>query len=112
VVELLYLLSGNELLSFWVLWDYLRHLLGVSEDIHLALRLLATLYMSINKLVLFVLFLGFLSTGALADTVAPFGVASAYNLVALGTTGSSPIAGTIATNADVTGRAAAADQIL
>jgi choice-of-anchor A domain-containing protein len=68
--------------------------------------------MSINKLALTVLFLGLLSTGALADSVAPFGVASAYNLVALGTTGSSPIAGTIATNADVTGRAAAADQIL
>ncbi len=67
--------------------------------------------MSINKLVLFVLFLGFLSTGALADTVAPFGVASAYNLVALGTTGHCHC-GTIATNADVTGRAAAADQIL
>ena len=68
--------------------------------------------MSINKLAVTVLFLGLLSTGALADTVAPFGVASAYNLVALGTTGSSPIAGTISTNADVTGRAAAADQIL
>jgi choice-of-anchor A domain-containing protein len=68
--------------------------------------------MSINKLALTVLFLGLLSTGALADSVAPFGVASAYNLVALGTTGSSPIAGTIATNADVTGRAATADQIL
>jgi choice-of-anchor A domain-containing protein len=65
--------------------------------------------MSINKLVVIVLFLGFLSTSALADPVAPFAVASAYNLVALGTTG---IAGTIGTTADVTGRAAAADQIL
>jgi choice-of-anchor A domain-containing protein len=68
--------------------------------------------MSINKLAVTALFLGFLSTGALADPVAPFGVASAYNLVALGTTGPSAIAGTIGTNADVTGRAAAASQIL
>jgi len=68
--------------------------------------------MSINKLALTVLFLGLLSTGAFADPVAPFGVASAYNLVALGTTGPSAIDGTIGTNADVTGRAAAADQIL
>lgn len=65
--------------------------------------------MSMNKLVLIVLFLGLLSTGALANPIPPFGVASAYNLVALGTTG---IAGTISTSADVTGRAAAADQIL
>ena len=108
-MELLYILRGNKLRSFWGLWDYLWHLSGLSEDIQLALRLLTTLYMSINKLVVIVLFLGFLSTGALADPVPPFGVASAYNLVALGTTG---IAGTIATNADVTGRAAAADQIL
>ena len=78
----------------------------------MALGLLTTPYMSINKLALTVLFLGLLSTGAFGDTVAPFGVASAYNLVALGTTGSSPIAGTIGTTADVTGRAAAADQIL
>jgi choice-of-anchor A domain-containing protein len=77
--------------------------------VRVELKLHVSIDMSINKLVLPVLFLGFLSTGALADPVAPFGVASAYNLVALGTTG---IAGTIATNADVTGRAAAADQIL
>lgn len=49
-----------------------------------------------------------------ADTV-PFGVASAYNLVALGTVdsnGNQVIAGTIGTNADVTGRVAAADMVL
>ena len=49
-----------------------------------------------------------------ADTV-PFGIASAYNLVALGTvngSGNTLIAGTIATNADVNGRVAAADQVL
>lgn len=49
-----------------------------------------------------------------ADTV-PFGVASAYNLVALGTVdanGNTVLAGTIGTNADVTGRVAAADMVL
>lgn len=49
-----------------------------------------------------------------ADAV-PFGTASAYNLVALGTvdaSGNTVIAGTIATNADVNGRVAAADQVL
>ncbi len=49
-----------------------------------------------------------------ADPV-PFGVASAYNLVALGTVdaqGNVLLAGTISTSADVTGRVAAADQVL
>jgi choice-of-anchor A domain-containing protein len=49
-----------------------------------------------------------------ADAV-PFGSASAYNLVALGTVdanGNTLIAGTIGTNADVNGRVAAADQVL
>ena len=46
---------------------------------------------------------------AKADPVAPFGVASAYNLIALGTTG---VAGTVSTSADVTGRVAAADLVL
>jgi len=44
----------------------------------------------------------------------PFGVASAYNLVALGTVdanGNTVIAGNISTNADVTGRVAAANKI-
>ncbi len=45
----------------------------------------------------------------------PFGVASAYNLVALGTvdgSGHTVIAGNISTNADVTGRIAAAGMVL
>ncbi|MDE3104988.1 MAG: choice-of-anchor A family protein [Acidobacteriota bacterium] len=49
-----------------------------------------------------------------ADAV-PFGAASAYNLVALGTVdsnGNTVLAGTIATNADIGGRVAAADQVL
>lgn len=49
-----------------------------------------------------------------ADTL-PFGQASAYNVVALGTVdsnGNTVIAGTIATNADIGGRIAAADQVL
>jgi choice-of-anchor A domain-containing protein len=50
------------------------------------------------------------STVCHAET-APFGVASAFNLVALGTTGSSPIAGNIATSADVEGRIAAANDV-
>ena len=44
----------------------------------------------------------------------PFGVASAYNLVALGTVdtnGNTVIAGNISTNSDVTGRVAAANMI-
>lgn len=44
----------------------------------------------------------------------PFGVASAYNLVALGTVdshGNTVIAGNISTNADVTGRVAAANKV-
>src|ERR1700754_1144252 len=50
-----------------------------------------------------------------ADGVAPFGVASAYNLVALGTVnsqGNTIIAGNIATSADITGRVAAAGMVL
>jgi choice-of-anchor A domain-containing protein len=49
-----------------------------------------------------------------ADGLAPFGVASAYNLVALGTVdshGNTVIAGNIATNADITGRVAAAGMV-
>jgi choice-of-anchor A domain-containing protein len=48
-----------------------------------------------------------------AETM-PFGIASAYNLVALGTVdanGNTLIAGNISTNADVTGRVAAANKI-
>ena len=44
----------------------------------------------------------------------PFGIASAYNLVALGTVdanGNTLIAGNISTNADITGRVAAANKI-
>jgi choice-of-anchor A domain-containing protein len=44
----------------------------------------------------------------------PFGIASAYNLVALGTVdanGNTLIAGNISTNADITGRVAAANQV-
>ncbi|MCU1322053.1 MAG: hypothetical protein JWM43_1702 [Acidobacteriaceae bacterium] len=55
------------------------------------------------------------AAAAHADSLAPFGVASAYNLVALGTVdshGVTVIAGTIGTNADVTGRVAAADKVL
>jgi choice-of-anchor A domain-containing protein len=50
-----------------------------------------------------------------ADGSARFGVVSAYNLVALGTVdsqGNSVIVGNISTNADVTGRMAAAGMIL
>jgi choice-of-anchor A domain-containing protein len=50
-----------------------------------------------------------------ADGVAPFGAASAYNLVALGTVdakGNTIIAGNISTSADVTGRVAAAGMVL
>ncbi|HTF70773.1 MAG TPA: choice-of-anchor A family protein [Edaphobacter sp.] len=50
-----------------------------------------------------------------ADGVAAFGVASAYNLVALGTVdshGNTVISGNISTNADVTGRVAAAGMVL
>jgi choice-of-anchor A domain-containing protein len=49
-----------------------------------------------------------------ADGVAPFGVASAYNLVALGTVdshGNTVIAGNISTTADITGRVAAAGMV-
>lgn len=51
----------------------------------------------------------------MADGVAPFGVASAYNLVALGTVdsqGNAVIAGNVNTSADVTGRVAAAGMVL
>ncbi|HLI76221.1 MAG TPA: choice-of-anchor A family protein [Acidobacteriaceae bacterium] len=47
---------------------------------------------------------------AKADSV-PFGVASAYNLVALGVSGSSTLTGNISTSADVGGRVAAADMV-
>ncbi len=56
-----------------------------------------------------------MTLSARADSLAPFGIASAYNLVALGTVdshGNTLIAGTISTSADVTGRMAAADKIL
>ena len=56
-----------------------------------------------------------MTLAARADSLAPFGIASAYNLVALGTVdshGATLIAGTISTSADVTGRVAAADRIL
>lgn len=43
---------------------------------------------------------------------APFGVLSAYNLVALGTTGSNAIAGSISTGSELEGRAAAANELL
>ncbi|WP_263367640.1 choice-of-anchor A family protein [Edaphobacter bradus] len=50
-----------------------------------------------------------------ADGSAPFGVASAYNLVALGTVdghGNTVLPGNISTSADVTGRVAAAGMVL
>lgn len=61
-----------------------------------------------------------LATACLAPAVCvadplPFGQASSYNLVALGTVdanGNTVIAGTIATNADIGGRVAAADSVL
>jgi choice-of-anchor A domain-containing protein len=49
-----------------------------------------------------------LSHLCLADPLVPFGAASTYTLVALGTTG---MAGNIATNSDVTGRIAAANTV-
>jgi len=55
-----------------------------------------------------------LSAGISHASSLPFGIASAYNLVALGTVdanGHTLIAGNISTNADVTGRVAAANQI-
>src|ERR1700761_9327423 len=67
------------------------------------------------KTSLAVLFLGLagLSTISFADTL-PLGAASAFNLVALGTVdsnGNTVIAGNIGTNADVTGRIAAANMV-
>src|ERR1700709_2212362 len=50
-----------------------------------------------------------------ADGISPFGVASAYNLVALGTVdshGDTVISGNISTQADITGRIAAAGMVL
>jgi choice-of-anchor A domain-containing protein len=62
-----------------------------------------------------VLLMMILAASPLACKADPFGVASAYNLVALGTVatpGHAAIAGTINDSADVTGRVAAAGQIL
>src|SRR5450756_2604606 len=64
--------------------------------------------MHITRLAVMTFAVASLTIFAKADS-APFGVASAYNLVALGT---STIAGTIGTTADVTGRMAAADRVL
>ncbi len=71
--------------------------------------------MQIRPLVLLAASLAALSSVCQADGVAPFGVASAYNLVALGTVdshGATVIAGDIGTSADVTGRVAAAGMIV
>lgn len=58
--------------------------------------------------------LPFVSVAARADSVNPFGAASAYSLVALGgvNTKGAAVAGTINTQADITGRIAAADKVL
>lgn len=59
--------------------------------------------------------LGSLPSVCKADGVAPFGIASAYNLVALGSVnsqGNTVLAGNISTNADVTGRVAAAGVVI
>jgi len=58
--------------------------------------------------------LSLVSVAARADSVNPFGAASAYNLVALGgvNTKGVAVAGTINTQADITGRIAAADKVL
>jgi choice-of-anchor A domain-containing protein len=64
-----------------------------------------------NTLYLFAIALVFFPSVCKADGLAPFGVASAYNLVALGTVdshGNTVIAGNISTQADITGRVAAA----
>ena len=69
--------------------------------------------MFIKKFLLFTLALSSFAGICNASSL-PFGVASAYNLVALGTvdsSGNTVIAGNISTNADVTGRVAAANQI-
>ena len=53
-----------------------------------------------------------LCTGSMARADAfPFGVASAYNVVALGVAGSSSLTGTIGSSADIGGRIAAADKV-
>ena len=49
-------------------------------------------------------------TAARATNI-PFGVASAYNVVALGVSGSSTLTGTIGTSSDIGGRVAAANEI-
>ena len=67
-----------------------------------------------SKVVLFAAVLAAFPRLCHADPIAPFGVASAYNLVALGTVdsqGNTVIAGNISTTADITGRIAAADTI-
>jgi hypothetical protein len=55
---------------------------------------------SFNKFLLASLSVAALTVAGRADSVAPFGIASAYNLVALGTVdahGATPMAGTIST---------------
>ena len=61
-----------------------------------------------KKVVLFSAVLAAIPSVCLADSVAPLGVASAYNLVALGYNG---IDGSIIANTDVTGRIAAASTV-
>src|ERR1700710_2212816 len=71
--------------------------------------------MSLSKIILSTVALVSLTATMRADSVAPFGVGSAYNLVALGTVdsnGATLLHGTISTQADVTGRIAAADRVL
>ena len=75
----------------------------------MAFKLLQVIEMSKHRFIVTALALVVFAGIAKADPVAPFGVASAYNLIALGTTG---VAGTVSTSADVTGRVAAADQVL
>jgi choice-of-anchor A domain-containing protein len=70
--------------------------------------------MKIKFAFLFAASLAVLPSLCKADGLAPFGVASAYNLVALGSVdshGNTVIAGNIATNADITGRVAAAGMV-
>jgi len=64
--------------------------------------------MPLNKVILTALMLSVLPAVGHADPIAPFGVASAYNLVALG---SSTYAGNITLGPDVGGRVAAAGTI-
>jgi choice-of-anchor A domain-containing protein len=68
--------------------------------------------MFIKKVLLLTASLSF--AGVCQAATMPFGIASAYNLVALGTVdanGNTLIAGNISTNADITGRVAAANKI-